>query len=197
MRLLLSLLALCTLAGTGWAAEAKPTAAVRIAVLRLDETIRNSKFYLTRLEQLKKDQAEAQAALKKMEEQLQAYDNQLQVLSQGSDKFVQIQEELETTKVKRELLVKRTKGGLDRRHGVLLKETFDQLRGHLKEYCKEQGIMLVTLAPNPELVAPNSTDVQMQLGLQTSLYFDPSLDITEAFIAFANGRSASDAATGK
>ena len=166
-------------------------------MLRLDETIRNSKFYLARLEQLKKDQAEAQASLKKMEEQLQAFDNQLQVLSPGSEKFAQTQDDLETTKVKLEMLVKRTKSGLDRRHGQLLKETYDQLRGHLKEYCKEQGIMLVTLAPNPELVAPNSTDVQMQLGLQTSLYYDPSLDITEAFIAFANGRSASDAATGK
>ena len=196
MRLLLSLFALCALAGTAWSADAKP-APGRIAVLRLDEAIRNNKFYLGRLEQLKKDQAEAQAALKKMEEQLQAFDNQLQVLSPGSEKFTQIQDDLETTKVKREMLVKRTKSGLDRRHGVLLKETYDQLRGHLKDYCKEQGIMLVTLAPNPELVAPNSTDVQMQLGLQTSLYFDPSLDITEAFIAFANGRTATDAAPGK
>ena len=35
----------------------------------------------------------------------------------------------------------------------------------------------------------------MQLGMQTALYYDKSIDITEAFIAFANGRYAAETPT--
>ncbi len=159
-----------------------------IAVMRLDEVIRNSKVYLARVDQLKADQAAAQAQLGQMEEQRKAVENKLQVLSPASEKFGEAQEELEVLKVKSELLAKRVRAQLDRRHGAALKEAFDVARGHLKDFAKERGIRLVTLAPNPQMPALSSNDMQMQLGLQTSLYFDDNLDITEAFIAFMNSR---------
>jgi Skp family chaperone for outer membrane proteins len=190
MRLIISLLVLCAMCMPTLSAETKGP---EIAVLRLDEVIRNSKLYLARIDQLKKDKADAEAQLKQMEEQLQALENKLQVLSPTSDKFAQAQEELEVIKVKRELLGKRVKFLLERRHGAVLKEAFDVARGHLSAFAKERSIRLVTLAPNPDLPNLSSNDMQMQLGLQVALYYDPSLDITEAFIAFANSRYTGDA----
>jgi Skp family chaperone for outer membrane proteins len=187
MRLLIAV-ALCVLAGLATSADTKPLAG--IGVLRLDEAIRNSKVYTGRVEQLKKDKAEAESSLKQMEEKLQQLNGQLEVLSPNSDKFAQAQEEMEVIKTRREFLAKRVRGLLDKRHGAVLKEAYDSLRSQLKDFCKEKGLALVTLAPNPDIAAASSSDVQMQLGFQTSLYFDPSLDITEAFIAFANARLA-------
>jgi Skp family chaperone for outer membrane proteins len=193
MRQLIILFVLCASALPMSAGEPKPAAGLDIAVLRLNEVIQNSKLYLGRIDQLKKDQAETQAHLKQMEEQLQALENKLQVLSPTSDKFAQAQEEFEMVKVKRELLAKRVRALLDRRHGALLKETYDVLRGHLRDFAKERGLKLVTLAPNQELPNAGSNEIQMQLGLQVALYYDASLDITEPFIAFLNSRYAGEA----
>lgn len=196
MRLLL-LLVLCACTAGSFAGEAgaPSTSGMDHAVLRLDEAIRNSKMYLARLDQLKKDKAEAEAQLKQMEEQLQNLNGRLEVTSPASDKYAQAQEEREVLKVKSELLAKRVRVLLDRRHGALLKETYEVLRGHLAAFAKERKIKLVMLAPNPELPNAGSNDLLMQLGMQTALYFDASLDITEAFIAYSNGRSAAEAPT--
>jgi Skp family chaperone for outer membrane proteins len=177
--------ALCIMQAPLIAAE---TVGPDIAVLRLDEVIRNSKVYIARVEQLKKEKAEAESQLGKMEEQLKSLDSNLQILSPNSEKFAAAQEDIEVIKVKRELLAKRVRSLLDRRHGAALKEAYDVAHGLLKAFAKERGIRLVTLAPNPDMPVLSSNDMQMQLGLQVSLYFDEKLDITEPFIAFMNSR---------
>ncbi len=194
MRLFL-LLVLCACTTGSFAGEAgvPATSAPDHVVLRLDEAIRNSKQYLARLEQLKKDKADAEAHLKQLEEQGQVLNGKLEVLSPASDKFAQAQEEREIIKVKTELLAKRTRALLDRRHGALLKESYDILRGHLATFAKERRIKLVTLAPNPDMPNGGSNEILMQLGMQTALYYDASLDITEAFVAYVNGRFAAEA----
>lgn len=193
MRLLL-LLVLCACTTGTFAGDAGAPSTINsdYAVLRLDEALRGSKLYLTRIEQIKKDKAEAEAQLKQMDDQLQNLSGKLEVLSPASDKFAQAQEEREVLKTKSELLAKRTRALLDRKHGALLKETYEVIRGHLAAFAKEHKIKLVVLAPNHELPNGGSNDILMQLGMQTALYYDPSLDITEAFIAYANGRYAAE-----
>jgi hypothetical protein len=194
MRLLLLLvLCVCTTGTFAGDAGAPATSGPEYAVLRLDEALRTSKVYLARIEQIKKDKGEIDAHLKQMDEQIQKLNGSLEVLSPLSEKFAQAQEEREMLKVKSELLSKRSRALLERRHGALLKETYEVLRGHLAAFAKERRIRLVTLAPNPELPNGGSNEILMQLGMQTSLYYDPALDITEPFIAFANGRYAAEA----
>ena len=82
---------------------------------------------------------------------------------------------------------------LDRSHGALLKECYAVLRGHLAAFAKERHIKLVVMAPNPDLPNGSSNELLMQLGMQSALYYDAALDITEPFIAFANGRFAATA----
>jgi Skp family chaperone for outer membrane proteins len=193
MRLLLLLvLCACTTGLFAGDAGAPSTSGSDQAVLRLDEAIRGSKSYLARIEQLKKDKAEAEAQLKQMEEQVQKLTGSLEVLSPASEKFAQAQEEREVLKTRSELLAKRTRALLDRKHGALLKETYEILRGHLAAFAKERKIKLVVLAPNHDIPGGGANDILMQLGMQTALYYDPSLDITEAFIAYANGRHAAE-----
>ena len=194
-QLLLLLLCACTVSTFAGEAGGSSTNGPDHAVLRLDEVIRNSKLYLARVDQLKKDQGEVSAVLKQMEEQLQNLNGKLEVLSPSSDKFAQAQEEREVLKTKSELLAKRTRALLDRKHGALLKETYEVLRGHLAAFAKERRIKLVVLAPNADLPNGGANDILMQLGMQTALYYDASLDITEAFIAYANGRIAAEAPT--
>jgi Skp family chaperone for outer membrane proteins len=194
MRLLLLLvLCACTTGLVAGEAGPTPTTGPDYAVLRLDEAIRASKLYLGRLETLKREKTEAEEQLKQMETQLKTLGEKLDVLSPASDKFAQAQEEREVLKTRHELLVKRTRALLERRHGAVLKETYEVLRGHLASFAKERRIRLITLAPNPELPNGGSNEVLMQLGMQTALYYDPAIDITDAFVAFANGRHAAEA----
>lgn len=196
MRLLLPLLVLCACTMgifAGDVAIIPPTASVagpEQAVLRLDEVLRNSKLYQARFEELKKEQVGVESQLKQMGEQMSTLNSKLEVLSPTNEKYAQAEEEFQVLKVKRELLKNRVGKFLDRSHGALLKECFTVLRGHLAAYAKEHRIKLVLMAPNPDLPNGGSSELLMQLGMQSALYFDPSFDITEPFIAYANGRFA-------
>ena len=201
MRLLLSLFVLCACTTGIFAGDVAivPTTAAVVgteqAVLRLDEVLRNSKLYQVRFEQLKKDQVEVEAQLKQMGEQMSTLNSKLEVLSPANEKFSQAEEEFQVLKVKRELLKNRAGKFLDRSHGALLKECFAVLRGHLAAFAKERHIKLVLMAPNPDLPNGGSSELLMQLGMQSALYFDASFDITEPFIAYANGRFAATTST--
>ena len=199
MRLMLPLLVLCACTTglfAGDAAIVPATASVSgpdQAVLRLDEVIKNSKLYQVKYEQLKREQGEVEAQLKQMGEQLATLNGKLEVLSPTSEKFALTEEEFQVLKVKRELLTKRAGKFLDRSHGALLKECYAVLRGHLAAFAKERRIKLVVMAPNPDLPNGSSNELLMQLGMQSALYYDAALDITEPFIVFANSRFAATA----
>lgn len=187
MRLLLIMLFACCTAGLAAAdAAAGPT----IACLRLEEVIRTCKQYASRTETLSQEQNEAKKNLKEMDEQLQQLDNSLKSLSRTNDRFPKMQEDFEVLKLKQKLFAERAQNGIERRHVAIIKETYAVLRQLLKEYCKEHGIKLVHLAPNPDLKAPSMMEVQLELGLQSVLFADESLDITPAFIAFVNAKFA-------
>lgn len=168
--------------------------APKIGVLRLAEVLNGAKLYRDGTDQLKRDDAEFRAELKKMDERLQQLDGQLQVLTPASDKYASIQEEFETLKLKRKLSAERASADIQRKHVALVKRTHRALRAALRAFCEERGVMLVLLAPNPELTAPTLQDVQLEMGLQSVLYYEPSNDITEAFLPFFNARGEAPAA---
>ncbi len=188
-RLLLALAALVALTlPTVQAVEATPkgSTAPKIAVLRLEDVLRQSKSYLAGMEGWKKQQAEAQAAITAIDEQLKRLDGQLQVLKPESENFGKFQEELEVLKLKKKVGYDRARAELERRQVALVKDAFKQMRQALAAFCQERGIMLVHLAPDPDLGAPTFNEVQLELGLKSVLYFDSSLDVTDAFITYLN-----------
>lgn len=172
------------------AAEVVKSAAPKIAVLRLEEVLRQSKTYLAGMEVWKKQQAEAQAALGAIDEQLKRLDGQLQVINKDSDNFAKYQEEFETLKLRKKISYEQAKIALEKRQVVLVKESYRQLRGSLTAFAQERGIMLVHLAPDPVLGAPTFNEIQLELGLKTVLYYDPSLDITDSFVQYLNAADA-------
>lgn len=184
---ILSLTMLLALAITAGAADAKPEAP-RIAVLRLEEAMLAFKGYNGGMEALKKDVAEGQAQIKKMEEKLQELDSKLQVLQQDSPAFAKTQEEFETLNLRRKMTVERGNQDIARRRAKLLKDGYAGLRVHLKSFCQERGIKLVHLAPNPELQGTDNKELNLQLFTQGVLYYDTTLDITEAFVPYLNER---------
>ena len=194
---LLSTLALVALtAGTALfaadAPEAKP--APKIAVIRLEEVLRASKLYAAGMEKWKKEQAEATAALKGIDEQLQKLDGQLQVLKPDNANYAGIQEEFEVLKLKKDITYKKIRAELERRQVALVKSVFANAKTKLAQFCKERAIMIVHLAPDLELNAPGFSDIQLELGLKSVLYYDPAMDITEAFVPYLNAADAAAAA---
>ena len=191
MRVALLLLSTALLAGlaTSRAAadEAKPAPqAPKIAVVHLDDVIRTARIYTTRIEALKKEKNDAESQLKQMDEQMQQLENSLQALSQNNERFPKLSEDYETLKVRRKMTADRVRADLDRRHAALLKSCFEILHDLLEKYSKENGILLVHLVPNSELQTSNTSEIQLQMGLQSLLYYDPALDITKAFEAYVD-----------
>ena len=187
--LLLSLSALLFVSGAAvslTAAEVAKPAAPKIGVLRLEEVLRQSKTYLSGMDGWKKAQAEAQANITAIDEQIKRLEGQLQVINQQSENFAKFQEELEILKLKKKIGFERARAELEKRQVALVKDAYRQMHTALGSYCQERGIMLVHLAPDPELGAPSFNEVQLELGLKSVLYFDPSLDITESFVQFLN-----------
>ncbi len=185
-----ALLALTT--GSALFAAAAPDAkpAPKIAVIRLEEVLRASKLYAAGMEKWKKEQAEATAALKSIDEQLQKLDGQLQVLKPDNANYAGIQEEFEVLKLKKDITYKKIRAELERRQVGLVKAVFANAKTKLAQFCKERAIMIVHLAPDLELNAPGFSDVQLELGLKSVLYYDPAMDITEAFVPYLNAAEA-------
>jgi Skp family chaperone for outer membrane proteins len=176
--------------GSLQAAEVAKTAAPKIGVLRLEEVLRQSKTYLAGMDAWKKTQAEAQATITAIDEQLKRLEGQLQVINQQSENYAKFQEELETLKLKKKLGFERARADLERRQVALVKGSYQQMHTALATFCQERGIMLVHLAPDPQLGAPSFNEIQLELGLKSVLYFEPSLDITESFVQYLNSESA-------
>jgi len=174
------------------APAAKPTAP-KICVLRLEEVLKSNTEYRAGMEGWKKDQENVTATLKAIDEKLQDLEGKLQVLKQDHPSFAGFQEELESLKLKREMTIKRAKAALERYQVNLVKKVFAGVRTQLAAFCQERGIMLVHLAPDGELNSNGFQDIQLELGLKSVLWYDPSMDITDAFVPFMNAAAAAPA----
>ena len=166
--------------------------AIRVATLRLDEAIRNAKFFTSRIDSINQEQGEAKKSLQEMEEQLKQLQNQLGVLARTNERFPKVQEEAEVIKLKMKMFEERVTGNIDRRFTAVVKDSYAIVRQLLKDYSKSHNIQLVHILPSGELKARTASDVQMELLMQSVLYSDDSLDITGDFIAFLNARYAAE-----
>jgi Skp family chaperone for outer membrane proteins len=185
MRPLLALLLILACAGLGAAADNKPEAP-RIAVLRLADALPAFKMYSSGMDKLKKDLAEGQAKIKQLEDHLQDLEGKLQVMKKDSPNYKELSEEFEVTKLRGKMLLDNGNDDLSRRHIALMTDVFATLRASLATFCQERGIKLVHLAPRPDLNARDGKELDQALSAQTVLYFDPSLDITDAFVVYLN-----------
>ncbi|MBA3709116.1 MAG: OmpH family outer membrane protein [Planctomycetes bacterium] len=190
---LLSVLVCSAVMAAGADPAPKGAEAPRIAVLRLEDTLTGFKQYTAGMDRLKKEVAEGQAAIKALEDRLQVLDGQIQVIKPDSPEFLKATEEFEVTKLKEQMMVKRGNEDIDKRRAVLVKEAYTSLRAQLSAFCQERGIKLVHLAPNPELQALTNKELNQQLFAQSVLYYDASLDITDAFIPYLNEHWTPDA----
>jgi Skp family chaperone for outer membrane proteins len=182
--LILSLILGCACA----AGAADKPEAPRFAVLRLEDTLLAFTLYTSGLEKLKQDVAVEQARLKELEDHLMDLDAKMRAVRKDSDSYAKLSEELEAGKVKDRMLVERGNDGFSRRRAALLKEAYGRLHEELRAYCQDNGIKLVSLAPKPELQSQTWQEVDRELLAQSVLYFDPALDITDAFITYLNER---------
>jgi Skp family chaperone for outer membrane proteins len=180
--MLIILAAAC--APAAWAeANAEPP---HIAVLRLEDVLVNFKMYVSGKEELQQDKAKFQAKLDEYEAKLKDLDDKLHLLNPTSDSWFQLHMDFETTKVEEKEVAERGNQSLPARHAELIKACYATIHSTLQSFCQDHGIKLVHLAPNPVLQGSDSHDINEQLFTQSVLYFDSSLDITDAFIPYLN-----------
>jgi Skp family chaperone for outer membrane proteins len=187
MRTLLALVAVCCCV-----LSAADAAFPKLAVLRLDDVMRQSKVCNAALDANRKLKSEAEAKLGDMDKEIQQLDNALQLMDVKHEKHAETSERLALAKFKQKQYFERMKADIDRKTLAGLRDSFTAVRGHLKDFCAERGILLVAQVPQPDLVQSSLSEATLQLGLQSVLYADASLDITDPFLAYSNGRFGTD-----
>lgn len=188
MRPILVLL-LAALAAAGDSGDAP-----KVAVLRLIDAISASRSYQARIEAFKQDKAQVDAKIEEFDKQVQRLTTALEALPKGSEKVGQIQEELESTKARRDAFVRRVSGEYEARQIAIIREQYGLARTVLAEFCKARGIKIVVQAAESEIGARDIMLMNLRVEMQTALYWDADQEITDAFIAFANQRYAEKAA---
>ena len=185
-------LSLCALVGAEPALPAGPMGP--IAVLNLEVVLNNAKLFTARMEAVKKDGAEAEQQLKRFDVDEKKLKGQFDVLRENSPERAQIEDQLDLLRMQRKKFYERTRQGLEKQQADALAKSYDEVRGILKAFADERGLKLVLLAPSSRIAANSVQEVLLQLGQQSVLHHDATLDITEAFLAYLNGRFAAQAA---
>ncbi len=197
MRFMVTLLAgALLLASPAWGAD---TASAhgdgpRVAVLRLTDVLLGFKMYADGIAGLKKERDEGQTQIDALQKRMQELDSKQQVLNRDSDLFASYQLEFEQLKVKVKMIAEHGTQALAGKRASLVKGCYAAIRSSLQAYCPANGIKLVHLAPNPDLEGADNQELNQALMMQSVLYFDPALDITDAFVPFLNEHWAAEMA---
>ncbi len=186
------LLSFCGLIGAETAPPAGPTGP--IAVLNLEVVLNNAKLFTSRMEAIKKDGAEAEQQLKRFDSDEKKLKGQYDVLRENSPERAQVEDQLDLMRMQRKKFYERTRQGLEKQQAEVLAKSYEEVRGILTAFADERGLKLVLLAPSSRIATNSVQEVLLQLGQQSVLHHDATLDITEAFLAYLNGRFAAQGA---
>lgn len=183
-------LAVLLLASSCWLSAGDSGDAPKVAVLRLLDAITSSKAYQAKVDAFKKLSAEADARVKEMDEHLQKLNTAIEALPAGNEKLAGLQEDLESSKARREAFVRRISQDFERKQIAMVRESYQQTVDRLAEFCKGRGIKIVVQAANKDINAPSFVMANLRLEMQTALFYDADQDITDAFIGFINAQPA-------
>jgi Skp family chaperone for outer membrane proteins len=189
---ILLILSLFALAGAETAVPPGPTGP--IAVLNLEVVLNNAKLFTSRMEAVKKEGAEAEQQLKAYDGEEKKLKSQFDVLRENSAERAKVEDQLDLLRMTRKKFYERTRQGLEKQQAEALAKSYDEVRGILKAFADERGLKLVLLAPSSRIAANSVQEVLLQLGQQSVLHHDATLDITEAFLAYLNARFAAQGA---
>jgi hypothetical protein len=167
--------------------------APKVAVLRLVDAINGSKTYQVKIESFKQEKAGIDAKVKEFDEQIQKLSTSIEAIPAGNEKLAQLQEDLESTKARREAFVRRISAEFERRQIAIIRDQYQVARVQLAEFCKARGIKIVVQAAENDIGARDLMLMNLRVEMQTALYYDADQDITEAFIGFANQKYAEKA----
>jgi len=196
MRLLLPLVLLLAFITTAPSLSAADTEAPRIAVLRLYDVMTGFTRYTAGMEKIKADMAGGQAKINAMQERMKQLETSMDSLKPDSDSFAKAELEYEQTKVALKLLIDHGNADIHSKQMAVIRDSYARLHATLADYCKEKGIQLVHLAPNPDIDAQNPAELTNELFMQDVLYFDSSYDITDSFLTYLNAHMPAGTPTG-
>ncbi len=160
--------------------------APKVAVLRMIDAINGSKSYQARMAVFKQEVALIEARIKEFEDTIRKLSTSIEAIPAGNEKLGQLHEELESTKARREVFVRRVSGDIDRRNVAIIREQYQIAIALLGEFCKSRGIKIVVQAAEKDIGAPIPMQMNLRVEMQTALYYDTDQDITDAYIGFAN-----------
>lgn len=159
-----------------------------IAVLNLEKVFEESALVAHRSNQLRALGQEVQTRMEALSEEVRNLETELQIRPATHPRHGEFREQFEVAKLRQELYRDRQRSRLQNQEMELLRQSYDDIHQLITEFGREQGFAMIMLLTEGPIEAPNVQTLRIQMGQRTVLYHNPSLDVTEAFITFANSR---------
>lgn len=165
-----------------------------IAVYNRDRVHNEVKYFLAARTVSRMHAEKMQEAMEVLTTQLQqkrtAYE--LAVSKPGSEAAITAEMEYRLAEGRLDKSLKAASRQRSRIAGELNVQAFEKVRGILREYCVQQDIDLVLRTVGHSYMSKSAEDWVMEEAYFNVMYASSELDITDDFIAFANGRFAAE-----
>jgi Skp family chaperone for outer membrane proteins len=172
------LLTLLLLAGGLMAAE-QPT----IATLDLERFLENAKLFTTRSQKLQESLANFNERFQGEGEAITKLETRLSMTERSDPKYNELVLDIEAKKTRIKLAQKQAQSELEQRKAKLLETSITEALDIVEHYSNEKGIELVLRTSANAEQGKEEMIPELQV-----LYRSPTLNITDALIAYANAR---------
>lgn len=172
------LLTLLLLAGGLMAAE-QPT----IATLDLERFLENAKLFTTRSQKLQESLANFNERFQGEGEAITKLETRLSMTERSDPKYNELVLDIEAKKTRIKLAQKQAQSELEQRKAKLLETSITEALDIVEHYSNEKGIELVLRTSANAERGKEEMIPELQV-----LYRSPTLNITDALIAYANAR---------
>lgn len=160
----------------------------QVAIINLEAVFEKSALVEHRSQQLRTTSQEVQARLEAMTTEVKNLETEVSIRPTTHPRHAEFREQLEIAKLRRDLYRDRQASRLQGREMELLRESYEDMRQLLAEFAKENQLQLIMMASNSPIEASAVQSMRLQMGQRNVLYFAEELDLTEAFVEFANSR---------
>ena len=159
-----------------------------MGVIYLERVFEQSNLVAHRSAELRALGRDVQARLEAMSEELQGLETELRIRPTSHPRYPEFREQFEVAKLRRDLYREHQAERLQRREMELLRQSYEDLRQLVQEFAVAENLQLVLFTSDADLEAGSVQGLRLQLGQRAVLYHRPEMDVTQAFIAFANSR---------
>jgi Skp family chaperone for outer membrane proteins len=171
---------------TGGSAPDAQGPGFQIALVDVAQIFKNHKDFKKKLEQMKKELAEAQARFELEDAQIKVFQERLKTLDVRSAEYLELEEKITTRKSTLQTRISREKRRFVQQEAAIYAQTYTEIRDAVEDYARDHDIRLVMRFNSQPIDETDSKSVMN--GVNRNVVFQDGLDITAEIVRRVNER---------